>query len=166
MTYSRTLGSRPVRCFSSETKLGLGRNRTSTTMSASRGMPYLYPKEMMPTWRFDTSLVRNLRTMVSRSWWTVNWEGLRTVSAISRRGESTSRSPRSARQVHDFRKKHRREVVDAEIADVLEHLRRRALSRSGHAGHDDDAGSAGAPGYRHSRFPSSPRFSLRSTTPA
>src|SRR3972149_4143598 len=39
---------------------------------------------------------RNLRTMVSRNWWTVYWEVLRTVSAISRRGESISRSLRIA----------------------------------------------------------------------
>ena len=46
-TYVMTAGSVPGRFFSSGTKYGLSRKRTSSTRSASMGVPYLKPNDTM-----------------------------------------------------------------------------------------------------------------------
>ena len=85
------MGSLPVSALSSGTKKGLGRKRTSSTMSALLGTPYLKPKDITLS-ESPCEVVPKRAITWRRSSCTVSVEVSTTCSACSRRACSASRS--------------------------------------------------------------------------
>ncbi|SKW59345.1 Uncharacterised protein [Mycobacteroides abscessus subsp. abscessus] len=91
-TYWLTEGCCPVCGRSSSTQCGFGKNRTSTTISASIGRPYLKPKDSTVTLICATDSLLKARSMAARNAGTGRDEVSITRSAEARIDESSARS--------------------------------------------------------------------------
>jgi hypothetical protein len=62
----------------------------------------------------------------------------RETPDVAHDGDAPHEAARHARELHELAHERRRQVVDAEVAEVLEGVDRLGPARSGHARDDDD----------------------------
>src|SRR5258708_7201437 len=128
--------------------------RTSSTTSASTGAPNLKPKETM---RVIIRLVApeagpKCATSTRRRSCTPGFAEEGAPAAVD--PQRRARHPSALAESDGLRREGRREVVDAEEAEVLERVERLGLAGAREPGHDDDGGPrVGRPpaaGFAHS----------------